>query len=65
MDEETNQNLRFRIKERAGKGDIIVGACCRTHDQEDIKVHVIKVLAINSIPNYFTMKVDCKVIMFS
>ncbi|GAB0199565.1 hypothetical protein GRJ2_002421900 [Grus japonensis] len=35
MDEELTESLWVRIKERAGKGDIIVGVCCRPPDQEE------------------------------
>jgi len=35
MDEELTENLRVRIKGRAGTGDIIVGVCYRSLNQED------------------------------
>lgn len=35
MDEEPNECSQVRIKERAGKGDIIVRVCYRLPDQEE------------------------------
>jgi len=35
MDEELTESLWIRIKGRARTGDIIVGVCYRTPDQED------------------------------
>ena len=35
MDEELTESLRFRVKGKAGEGDIVVGFCYRLPDQED------------------------------
>lgn len=35
MDEEPNESLCVRIKERTGRGDIIVGVDYRSSDQEE------------------------------
>lgn len=35
MDEELTESLWVRMKERGGRGDIIMGVCYRPYDQQD------------------------------